>query len=159
MKGDEHTGNMDYYGKIVEIIKLDYLGKNRVILLKCDWYEVPSQGRHQTRGYKKDKHGFITLDTMRTQYTDEPFVLASQAEQVYYVKDVNNSNWQTVVKVQPRNVYDIPEVYKAEEVENSIDLGEAYQQNELGCVGNFSHDCFSTDADFVLHRDDIKRKC
>ena len=49
--------------------------------------------------------------------------------------------------MQPRNVYDILEVYKAKEAENSIDLDEVYQQNELGCVGNFLYDCFSSDAD------------
>ena len=41
VKGAKHTGNVDYYGEIVEIIELDYTGKNRVVLFKCDWYEVP----------------------------------------------------------------------------------------------------------------------
>ncbi|GMI87842.1 hypothetical protein HRI_002453500 [Hibiscus trionum] len=36
--------------------------------------------------------------------TQEPYVLASQAEQVYYVKD---SNWQVVVKTKLRDLYDL----------------------------------------------------
>ena len=38
-------------------------------------------------------------------YTDEPFVLASQAKQVFYVKDSNKSDWYTVIQTQPRDLY------------------------------------------------------
>ena len=38
-------------------------------------------------------------------YNDEPFVLASQAKQVFYVKDSNESDWYTVIQTQPRDLY------------------------------------------------------
>ena len=38
-------------------------------------------------------------------YTDKPFVLASQAKQVFYVKDSNESDWYTVIQTQPRDLY------------------------------------------------------
>ena len=36
--------------------------------------------------------------------TDEPYVLASQVKQVYYVRDIYESNWLTVVKMKPRDL-------------------------------------------------------
>ncbi|XP_038705330.1 uncharacterized protein LOC120001133 [Tripterygium wilfordii] len=112
VKGDELTGSVDYYGVIKDIIELEYFGENRVVLYRCDWFDVPPQGRNQTRGYNKDDFGFITLDMTRICYQNEPFVLASQADQVYYVKGIKNSSWHTVVKVKPRNLYDVPELEK-----------------------------------------------
>jgi len=40
--------------------------------------------------------------------TNEPYVLTSQVEQVYYVRDHLHQNWQVVVKMNPQNFYDIP---------------------------------------------------
>ncbi|CAJ1978306.1 unnamed protein product, partial [Sphenostylis stenocarpa] len=34
---------------------------------------------------------------------------ASQAQQVYYVKDTHDPNWLVVVKTKPRDLYDMPE--------------------------------------------------
>ena len=38
---------------------------------------------------------------------DEPFVLASQATQVFYVEDMRHKYWVVVVKTKPREVFDI----------------------------------------------------
>ena len=46
VKGDESTGYIDWFGVIKKIIALDYLVSNEVILFKCDWFEVPPQGRN-----------------------------------------------------------------------------------------------------------------
>jgi len=52
--------------------------------------------------------------------TNEPYVLASQAQQVYYVKDTKNPNWLIVVKTKSRDWYDM-----LEEV-----INEMCQENE-----------------------------
>nr|XP_009763602.1 PREDICTED: uncharacterized protein LOC104215487 isoform X2 [Nicotiana sylvestris]XP_009763603.1 PREDICTED: uncharacterized protein LOC104215487 isoform X2 [Nicotiana sylvestris]XP_009763604.1 PREDICTED: uncharacterized protein LOC104215487 isoform X2 [Nicotiana sylvestris] len=85
VKSDEHTKNIDYYGKIREILDIHYMG-NSVILFKCDWFEVPPQGRSQNRGYERDEYGFIRVDVTRLHYINDPFILGSQAQSVYYVK-------------------------------------------------------------------------
>ncbi|KAH7659801.1 hypothetical protein IHE45_16G055000 [Dioscorea alata] len=41
--------------------------------------------------------------------TTEPYVLASQDEQVYYVRDIKEPNWQVVVKTKPHDLYDLPD--------------------------------------------------
>ena len=38
---------------------------------------------------------------------DEPYVLASQALQVFYVEDVRYKDWAVVVKTKPREVFDV----------------------------------------------------
>ena len=38
---------------------------------------------------------------------DEPYVLASQVSQLFYVEDVRHKDWAVVVKTKPREVFDI----------------------------------------------------
>ena len=38
---------------------------------------------------------------------DEPYVLASQALQVFYVEDVRHKDWAMIVKTKPREVFDV----------------------------------------------------
>ncbi|XP_070024045.1 uncharacterized protein [Nicotiana sylvestris] len=85
-KSDEYTENADYYGKVRRILEIQYLDKNLVILFQCDWFEVPPHGRSQSRGYQRDEYGFICVDVTRLYYTNDLFILGSQAQSVYYVK-------------------------------------------------------------------------
>ena len=66
VKGDVLTGDVDYYGMLTKIIELEYMGKDQVVLFKCDWFDVPPKGRDQSRGYCKDEYGFISIDVTRT---------------------------------------------------------------------------------------------
>ena len=38
---------------------------------------------------------------------NEPYVLASQVSQVFYVKNVRHKDWAVVVKTKPREVFDV----------------------------------------------------
>jgi hypothetical protein len=44
---------------------------------------------------------------MEELISDEPYVLTSQVDQVFYVEDGRNPNWVCAVRTKPRNVYDI----------------------------------------------------
>lgn len=104
VKGDDSTGNVDYYGVIKKIICLDFATDKEVVLFQCDWFDVPPPDRNQSRGYRKDKYGIINLDTTQLRFKDEPYILGSQAQQVFYVRDVKKPNWATVVQMNPRNL-------------------------------------------------------
>jgi hypothetical protein len=65
VKGDDITGNMDWYGVIRNIISLEFSSGKEVILFKCDWYDVPASTKNKGRGYKKDLYGIIDIDTTR----------------------------------------------------------------------------------------------
>ena len=96
-------GHVSYYGVLTDIVELHYLSRNRIILFKCDRWDVINIGKW----IKNDEYGFTCLNFERTICTDEPFVLASQAKQVFYVQNSNEENWYTVVEIQTRGVYDM----------------------------------------------------
>ncbi|KAF7800550.1 uncharacterized protein G2W53_045030 [Senna tora] len=60
------------------------------------------------RGYKIDKYGFISVNTHCSLKTNGPFVLASQAEQVFYVNDIVDEDWLIFVKTSPRDLFNMP---------------------------------------------------
>ena len=97
------SGHVSYYGVLTNIVELHYLSGNRVILFKCDWWDVLNIGK----GIKNDEYGFICLNFECTICTDELFVLASQTKQVLYVQNSNAENWHIVIEIKTRRVYDM----------------------------------------------------
>ena len=67
-----------YYGWIDEIWQLNY-GPLKVPLLRCKWVGLD--------GVKIGKHGMTTMELELLAYEEEPFVLARNVSQVFYVKD------------------------------------------------------------------------
>jgi hypothetical protein len=127
VKGDESTGNMDWYGVIKRIILLDFpLGKE-VVLFQCDWYDVPAAGTNKGGGFKKDKYGIIDIDATRFRYLEDPYILGTQAEQVFYVNGTKNPKWSTVIRMKPRNLFSMPDAPYSDnggEIDlDSLDLG------------------------------------
>lgn len=120
-------GHVSYYGVLTDVIELHYLGGNRVILFKCDWWDVINSGR----GIKKDEYGFTCLNFERTICTDEPFVLASQAKQVFYVQNSNEENWHTVVEIQTRGVYDMNQKVSTNDPEPYQQLITLHSQRDV----------------------------
>lgn len=121
-EGDHQSEIKDYYGILVDIVELKYLNGNRVFLFKCDWWDVGSR-----TGIRVDKH-FTSVNASRTWYNNDPFVLANQARQVFYVNDTKlRGDWKVVQRINPRNVYDVLEKEEANMGKGSI---EAYQQEE-----------------------------
>jgi hypothetical protein len=110
VKGDESTGNMDWYGVIKKIFSLEFPNAKEVVLFECHWYDVPVATKNKGRGYKKDQYGIVDIDTTRFWYLNEPYILGTQAEQVVYVKHLKKPGWCTIVRLKPRNMYPIPEV-------------------------------------------------
>ena len=100
-------GGAIYYGVLIDIIELNYSDRFRYVLFKCQWADVISG-----RGCKKDEFGFSLVNFSRLIHTgdqliDEPYVLASQASQVFYVEDVRHKDWMVVVRTKPREVFDV----------------------------------------------------
>lgn len=98
------TDDQEYFGVLHDIIELQYMGGNKIVLFKCKWWNINSLGR----GIRIDDHGLTSVNMMYTLATNEPFVLACQFEQVFYLQDRRNSNWYFVLKVDPRDYYNIP---------------------------------------------------
>ncbi|KAK8659646.1 hypothetical protein V6N13_029843 [Hibiscus sabdariffa] len=83
------------------------------------------------------------VNVTRQLRTKEPYVLASQAEQVYYVKDIKDLNWQVTVKTKPRDLYDLPcKDVREESCQENEELGFRFQEFN---VGNDNDDVVSLD--------------
>ncbi|KAH0742801.1 hypothetical protein KY290_030794 [Solanum tuberosum] len=93
VRGVVNGQNINYYGVLTEIVELQYFGGKRIVLFKCDWWDVDNSGN----GVKIDKHDYVSVNTKRKLATNEPFVLASQVEQIFYVKDNLHPNWSIVL--------------------------------------------------------------
>ena len=98
-------GDTSYYGVLTDIIELNYFDNFRYILFKCDRANVSG------KGYKIDEFGFPLVNFshlihVEKKLSDEPFIIASQASQVFYVEDERHKDWVVVVKTKARDIYD-----------------------------------------------------
>jgi hypothetical protein len=109
VSGDESSSNMTWYGVIINIISLEFSQQKEVILFQCDWYDVPANNTSISRGHTRDKFGIIDIATSMFRYSDEPHILASNAEPVFYVPIVDKPGWSTIVSVRPRNLFSMPD--------------------------------------------------
>ena len=113
------VGDMIFYGMITEIWILDYTGFKEAVF-KCEW--VNNNG-----GVKEDELGFTLVDLERKGHKEDPFILASQAKQVFYVEDPENPKWSCVVGNSHGNYYD---------TETDVDLTNlAFPANQIQSDG------------------------
>ena len=73
--------------------------------------------------------------------------MASQAQQVYYVKDTKDPNWLVVVKTKPRDLYDVPEKATLEACQENDDIGSI----------PFTSNVLDNDQGLSLDRNDLVR--
>ena len=90
--------SMPYFGVIHEIWELDYT-EFRVVVFKCKWVNANT-------GVRKDDFGFTLVDLNKVGYIDEPFIMAQQARQVFYVQDPCDSRYSVVLQGRPSGLND-----------------------------------------------------
>ena len=127
VKGGYNTSDDEYYGELKNIFELCYPGRNRVYLFECDWWDTGSN----TRGIRKEQ-GFTIVNTSRKWYESDPFILACQAAQVFYLNDPKlGGSWKVVQVLTNRNTYYIPTAIGEDNENNDQDPNnEVYQENE-----------------------------
>jgi hypothetical protein len=113
-----------YYRKLTDIIEVEYYDRTKYVLFKCDWADVT-----RDRGFKIDDYGLVFFNFNYLVHrgkliTDEPYVLTSQVDQVFYVENERNPDWVFAVRTKPRNVYDVGQG------ERSHDAGATYHECE-----------------------------
>jgi hypothetical protein len=127
VKADEKESNMDWYIVLQKVIALDFPGEKEAILFECDWSDVSDASKSKSKGYSKDQYGIIDIETSHRRYMDEPYVLGTQVEQVFYVKCANKPSWSSVVRMNPRTLFAMPEQRETEQQGHinidSVDVG------------------------------------
>ncbi|XP_026452382.1 uncharacterized protein LOC113352830 [Papaver somniferum] len=132
VKGEHQSNVADFYGVLIDVLELSYLYGNKVFLFRCDWWDTDKRRKNIVT----DSH-FTSLNFSQTWYKDDPFVLADQVQQVFYLKDLKlRGKWFVVQHVMPRNVYDVLEKEVGPEPNND----EAYQQDEHFTTENIEQD-------------------
>ncbi|XP_034690539.1 uncharacterized protein LOC117918124 [Vitis riparia] len=92
-------GDMCFYGIITEIWDLDYNMFN-ICVFKCDWVDSKN-------GVKVDELGFTLVDLSKIGHKSDPFILATQAQQVFYVEDQVDPRWSIVLSRPKMELFDI----------------------------------------------------
>jgi len=102
-----------------------------------------------------DEH-FMSVNTSHTWYASDPFILACQDSQAFYLKDAKlGGSWQVVQNVTHRNIYDVPTVLKGEIEEDDEGFGDEDKEDE--CVGGHAPVQQGNDEDStLLCRDDVE---
>ncbi|KAM6560222.1 hypothetical protein CsatA_029461 [Cannabis sativa] len=97
------TEGFNYYGTLTEVLKLTFTGVYSVTLFKCKWYNT------NPRRKKTIVENLITsINVSGVWYKDDPYILASQAKQVFYLDDLlRGKNWKIVENVNHRQIWDI----------------------------------------------------
>jgi hypothetical protein len=83
-----------YYGQIQESKELDFDGF-KIPLFRCNWVDA-------TRGVVQDKYGCISVDLNHQGYKLEPFMLAKNIGQVFYVPYATNKRLMMVIPRKQR---------------------------------------------------------
>ncbi|RVW94540.1 hypothetical protein CK203_030792 [Vitis vinifera] len=92
-------GELCFYGIITEIWDLDYT-MFRIPVFKCDWVD-------NKNGIKVDDLGFTLVDFSKIAHKSDPFILASQAKQVFYVQDQLDPRWSVVLSTPQKYFLDM----------------------------------------------------
>jgi hypothetical protein len=109
---------VSYYGKLVDIIELNYYGCFSVTLFKCQWANTTNSS---FRCMKNDASGFTSINFSHLIHTgvredDEPYIEASEA----YVDDKVEQGWCTPVHLKPRDLYDMGEDVEETSYESEV---------------------------------------
>ena len=72
-----------------------------------------------------------SIDVTSWWYENDPFILSSQARQVFYLQDTKlDEPWKIVQLIQYRGVFDVPKV-GGEKSNNNTEDSDAFQQEAI----------------------------
>ena len=110
----------DYYGMLTDIVEVEYTDMpiKKLVLFKCDWFDSSSQGT------RIDNYGNVEIKKSRRYQNYDPFVLAQQAEQVYFTSfPEGQQGWLGVIKTKARCIIQSLEINKSK-------TNDAYQDDD-----------------------------
>lgn len=89
-----------YYGILTDIILLDY-HVFYIPVFKCNW-------ANKGHGVKvEDGFTLVNLHQHQASFSRDPYILASQAKQINYLRENDSSNWYVVLKAPPRGYHEL----------------------------------------------------
>lgn len=115
-------------------------------MFRCKWYNTDPKGKRLVVD-----NGLTSVNITSEWYTEEPFILATQAQQVFYLNDwARGKNWMVVQKVNHHNIYDIVERDDEENVSDDV-----FQEEDSSELPPFNP-IEGVDEPFILVREDVE---
>lgn len=115
----------NFYGRLVSVVKIGFTYGYHVILFKCEWYNTSTDVKRKKKIVRlvHDYH-LTSVNSMNLWYKDDPYVLAKQAQQIFFLDDPSlGHGWKVIQKIPHRHVWDVPENEVAHEAETLYDDG------------------------------------
>ncbi|XP_071728157.1 uncharacterized protein [Rutidosis leptorrhynchoides] len=93
-----------YYGQLEDILELHYGGLFSVVLSRCRWFKTENTKR---KIRLVTKNNMTSIDTKEEWYKDDQHILATQAQQIFYITDPSkNASWKVIHEVHHRKLWD-----------------------------------------------------
>lgn len=126
VQGDHHGMSIDFYGQLTKVWEMTYMFGHRVVLFQCEWFNTGSN-----RTFRTETH-LTTIDVRSRWYQNDPFVLPSQVQQVFYVNDTKlGEHWKVVERFQRRGIWNVPELEDVDPDANELPIpNDVFQQDE-----------------------------
>ncbi|PRQ48023.1 hypothetical protein RchiOBHm_Chr2g0106121 [Rosa chinensis] len=153
-------GTHDYYGVLLNIVRLRYVDMHHIFLFKCKWFNTDETKRDARKRVQRD-YNLMSINSSFVWYEDEPFILASEAHQVFYLDDYKlGPEWKVVQKVQMRHVWDVPEVDDEDEEVDEENFDPVVANNDVYQQDEFNEIQWSVQEEGLenpqLHQEDIE---
>lgn len=122
---------VSFYGVIKEILMLDY-HMFQIPVFRCIW-------ANKGNGVKEeDGFTLVNLHMNQSAYLNDPFILASQAKQVFFSREDDSSPWYVCMRAPPRGYHELETVEEFVSGPLSVqpieDLGDQSSDDESFCV-------------------------
>ncbi|XP_062112678.1 uncharacterized protein LOC133823844 [Humulus lupulus] len=110
------TEGFNFYGTLEEVVILSFTGAYSVALFRCKWFNTNPRMKKTVI-----ENNVTSINVNGEWYKDEPYILATQAKQVFYLDDLlRGRDWKVVEDVNHRQIWDIKD--NSDEVNDVIDV-------------------------------------
>ena len=135
---DKETTEM--YANITDIVQLQYISSFEdhrcVVLLCCRWYNLFSRiAKPRADDY------FKSINVKAAYQTNEPFILANQATQIFFLEDTfaRSDDWRVLQRFEQRNSFNEvaqqDDAYTAPDVQDNTDVPNTFENHHVNDTG------------------------
>ena len=122
-----------YYGQLEEILEFAY-SQFKVVLFRVKWFDLSNKNRRVQRF--TTRNNMTQILACSYAFEDQPYILATQAKQVFYLEDPARRplHWKVVQEVNHNTIWDVIVVEDDDDVihgNNSSDLQLSANLNDL----------------------------
>ncbi|XP_028084013.1 uncharacterized protein LOC114285184 [Camellia sinensis] len=117
IQGDHQGMLIDFYGHLTKVWEMAYMCGHRVVLFQCKWFNSCS-----CRTFCTETH-LTTINVRSRWYQNNPFVLPSQVQQVFYVNDTKlGEHWKVVERLQCRGIWNVLKLEDVDPNDNELPI-------------------------------------